>query len=99
MGSPDPEADGPLRQSLQEQARLRDEQIRLQSVMIEMLNAQLRQCRSRIDGQAEEIQDLKRMIRVRDDLLYLRNQPGANSAPDGGRRRWLARFLPGSKRR
>ena len=98
MGAPD--ADGhPLRQSLEEQERLRTEQIRLQSVMIELLNAQLRGCRSRIDRQTERIEDLKRMIRVRDDLLYLRNeQAGTATAQDRSPWRWLARLIPGSKR-
>jgi hypothetical protein len=99
MGSPDPETEQGIRQSLDEQARLREEQIRLQSVMIEMLNAQLRGCRSRIARQTEQIEELKRLIRVRDDLLYLRNEPASGaSAPDGGPWRWLARLVPGSKR-
>jgi len=76
------------------------EQIRLQSVMIEMLNVQLRDCRSRIDRQTEEIVELKRLIRVRDDLLHMRGAEGPPSggAPDGGVLSRLIRWLPGSKR-
>ena len=99
MGSSDAEPDERLRQSLEEQARLHAEQVRLQSVMIELLNAQLRGCRSRIDRQTERIEDLKRMIRVRDDLLYLRNQPPPPArGQDRGPWRWLARLVPGSDR-
>ena len=99
MGSPDLEADGQLRQSLEEQARLRDEQIRLQSVMIELLNTQLRSCRSRMERQTEEIEELKRLIRVRDDLLQLRSHaPGGAAAPDPAPWRWLARLVRGPKR-
>jgi hypothetical protein len=98
MDSPEPEADE-LRRSLEDQARLSTEQIRLQSVMIELLNAQLRGCRSRIDRQTERIEDLKRMIRVRDDLLYLRDQPRPVARWQDRRPwRWLARLKPGSDR-
>ena len=98
MGSPDLEADGPLRQSLQEQARLRDEQIRLQSVMIELLNTQLRGCRTLMERQTAEIEELKRLIRVRDDLLHLRSQaPGGAAASDAGPWRWLARLVRGPR--
>ena len=99
MGSPNPDTEQGLRQLLDDQARLRDEQIRLQSVMIEMLNAQLRGCRDRMDRQTERIHELKRLIRVRDDLLYLRNEPARGAhAPDGGPWRWLTRMVRGSKR-
>jgi hypothetical protein len=83
MGSPDLEADGRLRQSLEEQARLRDEQIRLQAVMIELLNVQLRGCRSRMDRQTEEIEELKRLIRVRDDLTSGAGRGGLPAARSG----------------
>jgi hypothetical protein len=109
MSVPDagPEAGRP--QSLEEQARLIAEQVRLQAVMIELLNEQLRGCRGRIERQAERIEDLKRMIRVRDDLLQLRNEPPRNRPPrnelpaaavvqDRGPWHWLARLVRGSQR-
>lgn len=95
MGSAKPEAENGIRQPGDEQARLRDDQISLQSVMIELLNTQLREARARLDSQAEEIAELKRLIRVRDDLLYLKN---SERQGDHGLWRWLPRWLTGPRR-
>jgi len=68
--------------------------------MIDLLNAQLRDCRGRIDRQTEEIVELKRLIRVRDDLLYLRGaeRPGNGGEPARGVFSRLARWWPRPKR-
>jgi hypothetical protein len=99
MNSSGPEGDDKLRQSLDDPARLKDEQIRLQSVMIEMLNVQLRGCRDRIDRQTERILELKRLIRVRDDLIYLQGSaPRSSDAGNGTLWRRLTGWWPGSRR-
>lgn len=50
------------------------ERIRLQDAMIGLLNEQLRRERAEKERLAEDNVELRRLIRVRDDLLYLRGQ-------------------------
>lgn len=57
-----------------EDSRLLAEHVRLQTAMIELLNEQLRKHRRSEEEQAEEIRSLKRVLRLRDDLLHLRAQ-------------------------
>lgn len=54
-----------------DRARLLAEQVRLQQVMIDLLNDQLRRHREQAVADAENIRELKRLIRVRDDHIYL----------------------------
>jgi hypothetical protein len=57
-----------------EQERLLTERIRLQDAMIELLNGQLRRERAEVERLGEDNVELRRLIRVRDDMLYLRGQ-------------------------
>jgi hypothetical protein len=57
-----------------EQERLLAERIRLQDAMIGLLNEQLRRERSDVEKLRADNLELHRLIRVRDDMLYLRGQ-------------------------
>jgi hypothetical protein len=57
-----------------ERARLLAEQVRLQQGMIELLNEQVRRQREQAVADTEEIRELKRLIRVRDDHIMLLRQ-------------------------
>ncbi len=75
------------------------EHSRLQAAVIELLNAQVSELRSHVQTQTEEILDLRRLIRVRDDMLHLQSQELARlRAPRLPAPGWLARLLRGAGR-
>jgi hypothetical protein len=77
-----------------EQERLLTERIRLQDAMIELLNGQLRRERTEVERLGEDNVELRRLIRVRDDMLYLRGQEidRLRGGFGAGLQRWLDRL-------
>lgn len=77
-----------------EQERLLAERIRLQDAMIALLNEQLHRERAEGERLREDNVELRRLIRVRDDMLYLRGQEAERLRAGFGARlqRWVDRL-------
>jgi hypothetical protein len=77
-----------------EHERLLTERIRLQDAMIGLLNEQLSRSRAAEEERHEENVELRRLIRVRDDLLYLHGQEMERLRTGFGARlqRWVDRL-------
>jgi hypothetical protein len=75
------------------------EHARLQGALIELLNAQLAELRASVRTQTEEILELRRLIRVRDDMLLQQSQELERlRATPRGAGGWIARLLRGAGR-
>jgi hypothetical protein len=75
------------------------EHARLQAAVIELLNAQVSELRGYVHTQTAEILELRRLIRVRDDMLVLQSQELARlRAPRAAASGWIARLLRGAGR-
>ena len=73
------------------------EHARLQTTVIELLKTQVSELRTSLGTQTEEIIELRRLVRVRDDLLQLQAEELARlRGPRGAG--WLARLLRGPGR-
>lgn len=75
------------------------EHSRLQASVIELLNAQVSELRHHVGTQTEEIRELRRLIRVRDDMLVLQSQELERlRAPRVAAPGWFVRLLRGPGR-
>lgn len=75
------------------------EHARLQTAVVELLHEQVRDLRRQVREQTEEILELRRLIRVRDDMLLLRSQEVERlRGPGITRPGWVARLLRGGPR-
>ena len=75
------------------------EHARLQATVIDLLNAQVSELRDCVGTQTEEIRELRRLIRVRDDMLVLQSQELERlRAPRVASPGWFARLWRGPGR-
>ncbi len=72
------------------------EHARLQATVVELLRAQVEELRACGRTQTEEILELRRLVRVRDDMLQLQAEELARLRPRGAG--WIARLLRGAGR-
>jgi hypothetical protein len=70
-----PRAGAPSPAGADEGARPREEPADVQRAVIEMLHVQVAEQRARLDRQAAEIVELRRLLQVRDELLAVRATP------------------------